>query len=287
MSISRSLVRSMYDLQSMRIQTGNRIVAEIKIRLGQGPGEKEQEIDDEGKDYLLRARDEYKRIADAFVLSRPSNYLKVDYKKYQVISDEAMLLFVQSYVKQFDNEEHMEKVIATCVKQHPLWEVFLKDVKGCGPLMSAVILTEFDIRKANRISKFWKYAGLDVAADGRGRGRHKDHLVDQSYTDADGKEQTKKGITFNPFLKTKMVGVLGSCFLRTKGVYREVYDGYKNRIENHPNHQEKSKGHRHNMAMRYMVKMFLQDLWLAWRELEGLEITRPYNEAVLGHKHAS
>ncbi len=286
MNIPKSLVRSLYDMQHERVQTGNRIVAEIKIRLGQAPGEKEAGIEAEGKHFLLVARAEYSRIADAFALSRPSNYLKVDYEKYQVISDAAMLLFVQMYTAQLGREEHMAKVIATCVKQHPLWDAFLKDVKGCGPLMSAVILTEFDIHKANRISKFWKYAGLDVASDGRGRGRYKDHLVDQAYTDKEGKEQTKKGITFNPFLKTKMVGVLGSCFIKNKGTYRDVYDNYKHRLENDPKHDDKSKGHRNNMAIRYMVKMFLQDLWLAWRELEGLEITRTYHEAVLGHEHA-
>jgi len=37
--------------------------------------------------------------------------------------------------------------------------------------------------------------------------------------------------------------------------------------------------------MRYCIKIFLQDLWLAWRVLENLPVTAPYNEAVLGHHH--
>lgn len=40
-----------------------------------------------------------------------------------------------------------------------------------------------------------------------------------------------------------------------------------------------------NMAIRYMIKMFLKDLWVAWRTLEGLPVTPDYAEAKLGMKH--
>lgn len=43
--------------------------------------------------------------------------------------------------------------------------------------------------------------------------------------------------------------------------------------------------HRKNMAIRYMVKVFLKDLWVAWRTLEGLPVTPDYAEAKLGLKH--
>jgi len=43
-----------------------------------------------------------------------------------------------------------------------------------------------------------------------------------------------------------------------------------------------SKGHRHRMAIRYMVKMFLQDLYPVWRRLENLPVALPYAEAKLG-----
>lgn len=285
MKLPKALIRNLYDIQKGRIETGNRIVAEIKARMGQEPSRKEDEIDPEAKRYLQIARQEYSRLADAFVLNKTSQFFKADLSECTVVTDVAMLIFTSIYVQQLEYEERMEKVIAKIVEQQPIWHAFLKDVKGCGPLMSSVIITEFDIRKAERISQFWSYAGLDVAPDGRGRGRYKEHLRDVEYTDKDGKEATKKGITFNPFLKTKLVGVLGSCFLRTDGQYRKVYDDYKHRIENHEKHKDKSKGHRHNMAIRYMMKIFLQDLWLAWRELEGMEVTAPYHEAVLGHKH--
>jgi len=288
MTVSKALVRTMYDVQMERIQTGNRITAEIKARLGQRPGESEQDLDEVAKTVLASARREYKRITDAFVLNQAHKYLKVDFEGYEIITDAGLLVFVDLYEKQLANEEKMAKVIGKIVQQHDLWGAFLEQVRGCGPLMSAVILSEFNIHKAERISQFWAYAGLDVASDGRGRGRYKEHLVDQEYTDKEGKQATKKGITFNPFLKTKLVGVLASCFLKQPAEsckYRKVYDDYKHRLENHPKHAEKTKGHRHAMAMRYMIKMFLLDLWMSWRTLENLPVTAPYHEAVLGHKH--
>ena len=100
--------------------------------------------------------------------------------------------------------------------------------------------------------------------------------------------QSKKGITFNPFLKTKLTGVLGSSFIKQspdKCKYRKIYDDYKHRIENMDAHKEKSKLHRHNMANRYMIKMFLIDLYNEWRKLEGLPVAPTYTEAKLGKVH--
>ena len=106
--------------------------------------------------------------------------------------------------------------------------------------------------------------------------------------DTEGKEKTKKGISFNPFLKSKLVGVLGSSFLRAgklNNPYRKIYDDYKHRLDNMPAHVKKSKGHKHNMAIRYMIKMFIIDLYANWKAIEGLPAFPPYHEAKLGLNH--
>lgn len=171
-----------------------------------------------------------------------------------------------------------------------------------------------------------------------GRSRRDFCLVDRVYTTKEGDEATKKSITYNPFLKTKLIGVLGSSLLRSgknatvdgkrlggvkrlelakeKGFvknkessastddqvtdflrmlghevkvemspYAEVYYNYKNRLSNDPRHKEKSEGHRHNMAVRYMVKRFLVNLYAAWRPLEGLIAAEEYSVAKLGLVH--
>ena len=43
----------------------------------------------------------------------------------------------------------------------------------------------------------------------------------------------------------------------------------------------RSKGHIHNMATRYMIKMFLQNALIKWFELKGLTAPIPYDEAKL------
>ncbi len=172
--------------------------------------------------------------------------------------------------------------------------------------MAGVIISEIDISKAKYPSSLWAYAGLDVGSDGQGRSRRKEHLVDRTYINKAGNEATRVGITFNPFLKTKLMGVLASSFLRVKdSPYADIYRAYKHRLENHPkygiandaarvaevkekdDHKYAPKGHRHNMALRYMVKRFLVDLYNNWRRLEGLPVAPEYSEGKLGMKHSA
>lgn len=44
-------------------------------------------------------------------------------------------------------------------------------------------------------------------------------------------------------------------------------------------------GHIDKMARRKVIKLFLSHLWVKWREFDGLPISRPYVEAILGHTH--
>lgn len=197
-------------------------------------------------------------------------------KKGVPVRDEALLAAMfkrRSEIIAF--EEAMEKEIGKAVKQLPIWRDFFLNVKGCGPVMAAVCVTEFDINKAKAVSNMWSFAGL-----------------------APGKDRLVKGqkCCFNQFLRAKLCGVLGSSFLRANSPYRKFYDDMKHRLES-ANWGTKSKnptdkdrpqaGHQHKAATRYMIKMFLRDLYVAWRTAEGLEVRPPYQEQYLNHKHAS
>ena len=152
--------------------------------------------------------------------------------------------------------------------------------------MQRVIISEIDIHKARYASSLFKYAGLDVAADGRGRSRKAEHLVKVQYTNAKGAQVERNSITFNPFLKSKLIAVLGVSFLRAKdSPYAKFYYDYKHRLESHEKYKDVTKLHRHNMAIRKMVKAFLADLYVHWRTLENLPVAAPYHEAMLGHVH--
>ena len=92
-------------------------------------------------------------------------------------------------------------------------------------------------------------------------------------------------IPFNRYIKTNMIGVLGSSFGKSYGKYLEIYDNYNTRITHMPAHAEKTKGHLNNMAIRYTVKRFLVDLYIAWRTLEGLPVADEYSKGKLGINH--
>ena len=275
----KSAVNGLYTIQRNRIQIGNAVVANFKEKIGQNPGEPEEVLEIDAKLLLQSLRASYQRITDGVTRLTSRNF-----KQDGHISTFSELALIEMYNALVESEDDAEKRIQQAVKEFAIYTEFLEGVRGCGPMMSAVVISQFDIHKAQYPSSLHAYAGLDVVK-GKGRSRQKEHLVDQTYVDAEGKEQTKKGISFNPFVKTKLVGVLGSSFIKSGGPYREVYDNYKYRLQHMPAHADKTKGHIHNMAVRYMVKRFLTDLYKVWRELEGLPVAPEYSEAKLGIVH--
>jgi len=275
----KAAVNGFYSMQKTRIRVGNNVVANFKTKIGQEPNKSEDTLEVDAKLLLSNLRVSYKKITDGVVSMNPRKF-----KQNGLISEYSEFSLIQQYFDLVEAETNALKQITYAVKKFPIYKTFLEDVKGVGPTMAAVIISGFDIHKAQYASSLWAYAGLDVVGD-KGRSRIKEHLVDQTYIDANGEEQTKKGISFNPFIKTKLVGVLGSSFVKTNGEYREVYDNYKNRIKNMPAHAEKTKAHINNMAIRYTVKRFLVDLYTAWRTLEGLPVADEYSKAKLGIHH--
>ncbi len=275
-------VRGAYDLQKLRIQMGNRIVTNFKGRLGQKPSEKEDTIDEQGKELLKQIRNSFTKITDKVKTFPRQSTFSGD----QIISTFTELCLVAQYINlEFQENQHFKRM-GTMLKEYRIYTDFLEKVKGVGPAMAGVLISEIDIERCQYPSSLWKYAGLDVAEDGRGRSKKKEHLVSSHYINKEGEDAVKLGITFNPWLKTKLIGVLASSFLRAgENPYSEVYRDYKNRIENHEAHIEKTKGHRHNMAMRYMIKIFLVDLHIAWRGIAGLSVSKSYCEGKLGKVH--
>lgn len=280
----RTLVRGAYDLQKLRIATGNRIAANFKAKLGQEPGEKEETLNEQSQEILKVLRLSYKRISDGIVKFPRS---EADFTGDEIISTLTELSLVSQYMELEELERRHFDRMAFAIAKEPIYEAFLKDVPGIGPALAGVIVSEIDPHECPYPSSIWKYAGLDVAEDGAGRSRRKEHLVEREYIASDGTTKTRMSITFNPFLKTKLIGVLAPSFLRVKGHYAEIYNHYKNRLVNDSRHAEKTKKWRHNMAMRYMVKIFLCDLYNAWRPLEGLDVAPTYQEAKLGHVHGA
>jgi hypothetical protein len=242
------------------------------------------------KDFLSMIIDDYRNITDFMALNHASVKKALTDAGTGIITDQGEMELIDAYVDLLHAENRLMAPIKRAVRQHPLWDGFLSSVKGCGELMAAVILAYIEIHRTQYVSSIWKYAGLDVVLfdedgiiRGEGRSRKATHLVDVKFTNKKGEVATRKSITFNPELKTKLTGVLGTCFMRSGSYYyTDVYMGYKLRLQNMSEHKTKTKGHIHAMANRYMVKQFIQDLFIAWKFIIGHVPSKPYHEDVLG-----
>ena len=70
----------------------------------------------------------------------------------------------------FAMEEVVAKELGKEIHEHPLWKVFLSEVKGVGESIGAVIISEFDINKAPTVSNLWSFAGLAPGKDRKVKG---------------------------------------------------------------------------------------------------------------------
>lgn len=283
--VIKPIVKGKYQLQKLRIQCGLRIVAHFKVKLGQEPSHTEKELTAEAQEILKTLRLEYRRITDAIV-SKPEAYFKDNICSTGLISSLAEYALVSQYMQLEKSEAEQDKYLAQILATIPIYTRYLSKIAGVGPAMAGVIISEFDIWKSNYPSSMVKYAGIDIGPDGRGRGKYKEHLEPKKYIDSEGKVTETVGITFNPFLKSKLLGVLANSFIRLKtSHYRSVYDDKKNQYKNNPAHKDKSPAHINNMAKRYLIKIFLYDLYKNWRTLEGLPVKPFYHEEKLGIIH--
>ncbi len=276
----RSITRGAYDIQKLRIQTGLRLCANLRSKLSENPSEQDEETDKA----ITLIKADYRRLSDAIANTKKKD-VKSIFKGEKIISTHTEYVLVDHYIALEQRERELFKSLENVLKEFPIWTEFLHKTQGIGPAMAAVIISEIDISKAKYPSSLWMYAGLDVAPDGAGRSLRAAHLIDRAYTNSKGEEATRKSITYNPFLKTKLMGVLATSFLRSKSIYADVYNDYKHRLESDPRKVEWTKLHRHNASLRYMIKIFLIDLYSIWRKLEGLPQSPTYQEAKLGHVH--
>jgi hypothetical protein len=222
-------------------------------------------------------------------------------------------------------EKETEKMLLKTLRMIPAYNLYLKTVKGIGPVSAGHILSSFNITEATTVSKMWQYAGMNP-----GMVRGKKRIAKSKYkpemgtvvTEMPGKDgkgtdvivltsdlvrgdRPTEGyvLPYNKNLRTHLLGVMADNFIKAQNEYcMEYYYPYKHRKENDERIIENrgkarsddgkpwkdvSKGHRDNAAKRYMVKNFLKDLYANWRQIEGLPVRVPYAEEYLGKKHAS
>lgn len=191
------------------------------------------------------------------------------------------------------SEQKLAKAIKEYVERTDEWNLFLKNVKGCGPIIAAILITEIDIRKSNTVSAIWQYAGMNPAKNVKGR-KYVDGKIVVTDELIKGDKLTKGYLApYNKFLKTAILGKLGESFLKTNSPYKKYYDDYKERLAHSDAiatstgkpWKECTKAHRSAAANRHMCQQFLIDYYRAVRQIYGLEIRVPYSEEYLGKMH--
>src|SRR5258708_16152110 len=314
--ILKAAVHGVYDLQKLRIAAGLRLCANFraKLKLLDSDNADDDEEDDEetkiAKKIIKKLKEAHRRLTDGIAKSRGRRLtdgvedgrplsLK-DFKGNEIISTVSEAVLFEAYLdlekdeaKQFRQLEHILNLI-------PIYTTWLRRQEGVGPAMAGVLIAYLDPYKARHGSAVSKYAGLHVGPDGMGRSRRAEHMVEREYLDKNKELKIRNSLTYEPFLKTKLTGVLAGSFLRAnKGEgaqpWRKIYDDYKHRLETDPSRPKVSlvkwkalhkaekdvsqlwpPGRINNAAKRYMVKIFLSAFWSHWRELEGLPVTDPY-----------
>lgn len=267
--ILRIWAEALYDHQDIRISSMNRVRNLIRRRLldlgfspekkkNQKETEKEQLWTDNEIIQLLDEAEESNKLSEA-----DSSFLK---KSFELA------------LKESDIEKDYERNLKPMIEQEPIWKEWLQYVNGISTRNACRLLRYFGYcEKANTVSQLWAYSGLAVK-DGQSIKR-------------------KKGeqLPYNLKIKTGVVGVIGDSLIKASKSYKKlVYDSYKAYIEErgccpkkHPKHKDKLckdyPGHRHAMAQRKMVKIFLAHYWLKCREIKGLPTREPYPIDKLGH----
>jgi len=319
----RALVRARHDIQLNRIRNGSRIIASIHEKLGRKPGMRKDEIKGLGVLILKAIEKQWSSAVASGIVSNHRDITKfMNKQELGLITDAAEGAMARAYFILLAQEHRITEELKNFMNENTeslkIWPHLRDNCPGCGTALSGVLQSEIDIEKCDTISKLWKYAGLDVVTvfedDGsevwsEARCYKETHLIDREYVDKEGETKTKKSITFNPFLQSKILGVLSDVLMMRNKEYLGVYRGYRHRVDQEVEprrekyrqylikqgvEEEKREkrvlkkftpNHLNNMAKRYMVKRFLADLWPIWRRAYGLSVTDPYEVAKLNMVH--
>jgi hypothetical protein len=227
------------------------------------------------------------------------------------------------YNRLYETEKELGKKLDVWSKKMKIREEFLNNVKGIGGIFSSGLIAWLSpIERFDNISKLWAYSGyspdffeieckrkhkvLSTNKWDKCKVRKKDKTCGAKIVRCEkrhGAMKRKKGylLAVNSRMKSFCWKIWNS-FIKYKCYGREVYDESKKYYEQ--KHDEicrkwveygahttrnkngcSRKGHIHNLAGRRTVKQFLAVLWIKWREIEGLSVTKPYSIEVMKHKH--
>lgn len=188
------------------------------------------------------------------------------------------------------NEYETLQAIEMILDQIPIYTEWLKGIKGISTRLASILISSYDIYKADTVSKLWSFSGYNPGMVGGYKWNNKEKCKELTNDMIRGDKLTKGYCSpFNKHLRTQLF-VLADSFIKQRTMpYRQIYDDYKQRLNNQNEMLEKdkrlTKNHIHFRAIRKMNKYFLIDLYKNWRKLEGLPVREPYKDEYLNKKH--
>jgi len=276
----RFLVEQYYDVQKLRVEAFNRIVAYVKSHyLSEAQIDSASHQVDEAQTAIASHRKLESQISDASrnkLASQGDNASQVNFESHyiyavkpskiahQIIKGEievpkeiADLVWYHNSL--LETEKELAKRLDGWSSHHPIRIHFLSKVKGIGGVLASGIIAWLSpIDRFPNVSKLWAYCGL-----------------------APGQKRRKgERLNYNPKLKTLFWKVWNQ-FIKCRCFGRKLYLESKEYCK--AKHPDWTKLHIHNWAGRKTVKIFLACLWAKWRQLEGLPVTKPYAIQFLGH----
>src|SRR5438105_5318501 len=208
----------------------------------------------------------------------------------------------RAYARAATDEADAAASLRTAIEQHPAWP-WLEANKGVGHLLAARLLSRLDVTRARTPSAFWAYCGLATipgvayrcsrckleVAYPVGYKLHEPHyarsgsrecagrlqpVVDEQSTRVAPRRSALGGRKSYDSHARKSCYLIGVSLLRCGSDYRAFYDSERARLASlRPGWTPR---HSHLSALRRMEKVFLRDLWLAWRRVMNLPVVNSY-----------
>lgn len=201
---------------------------------------------------------------------------------------------------------HAEKMMINLGKSVPVWS-WITGIRGLGAGSQAAKILALidDIGRYDSIAKLWRYAGYGLynyyESDGKvvapvngkkSEGKGDDRVVyefspqpqdDWNITTVRDRGVKEYVLPYNKTLKATLY-VMADCMRKTHEVhYIDIWNAEKLRQrELHPekvkvgNRVDFTDAHIDNRGRRKMIKEFLKDLWVNWRQAEGLTVTEQW-----------
>ena len=268
----RLLYQLFEEAQRSRVAHGERLRAIFQGRTGDGGGERTEKADS-----LL------KTIARGNTVGAPR-------------------VLERAYARAAGDEADAAETLREVIELHPAWP-WISSNKGVGHLLAARLLSRLDVTRAKTPSAFWAYCGLATIPGvayrcGRcklevaypvGYKLHEPHYARSGLRECSGRlelvsdDQPTRVAPRRSALggrrsydshARKSCYLIGVSMLRCGSDYRTFYDSERARLAGlRPGWTPR---HSHLSALRRMEKVFLRDLWLAWRRALNLPVVNSY-----------